>query len=179
MASSKSEQLKTLYQSYAHEFPEVKSIRASELHAELEEDKDSSKIILIDVRTAEEQKVSRLPGNVLTKEEFEICKQRYLNSPLVTYCTAGVRSGRYAKVLQEEGFKNVRNFEGSILAWTQAGYPLVTPDQEATKQVHVCAEQWALQGDDYKPVWFSGLKGALLAVGGWGSNIWKKAFGKK
>ncbi len=37
---------------------QVKSIRASELYAELEKDKDSSKIILIDVRTAEEQKVS-------------------------------------------------------------------------------------------------------------------------
>ncbi|KAK9909811.1 hypothetical protein WJX75_007762 [Coccomyxa subellipsoidea] len=178
MASSKSEQLQTLFQKYSQsEFPEVKSIRVSELHQLLEDKKDSD-VLLIDVRTPEEQEVSRLPGHVLTQKEFETCKQHYLNSPLVTYCTAGVRSGRYAKVLQQEGFTNVCNLEGSILAWTQAGYPLVTANQEPTKQVHVCGKQWALQGEGYEPVWFKGAKGALIALGDWGSRLFNSAFRK-
>ena len=40
--------------------------------------------------------------------------------------TAGLRSGRYAEGLLKEGFTDVRNLEGSILAWVIASSDLGT-----------------------------------------------------
>ena len=37
---------------------------------------------------------------------------------------------------------------------TQEGFPLVTGDQESTKDVHVFSRSWALQGDGYTPHFF-------------------------
>ena len=36
---------------------------------------------------------------------------------LLCCSTAGLRSGKYAEGLLKEGFTDVRNLEGSILAW--------------------------------------------------------------
>ena len=73
---------------------------------------------------------------------------------VVPFCTVGYRSAQYCRQLHAEGLR-ARNLEGSILAWTQAGYELVTrPAQEATARVHVFGKQWALQGEGYEPVMF-------------------------
>ena len=44
---------------------------------------------------------------------------------------------------------------------TQAGLPLVTLDRQATKQVHVFGNTWALQGNDYRAVAFKPAKATL------------------
>jgi hypothetical protein len=99
MASSKSEQLQTLFQKYSQsEFPEVlqlshsnfflnkeciasfpnqyvvqvKSIRVSELHQLLEDKKDSD-VLLIDVRTPEEQEVSSFHVLLSNPNAFMVC----------------------------------------------------------------------------------------------------------
>lgn len=97
------------------------------------------RIVLVDVRTPEEQTVSMIPG-ALSREAFEAevlpslagdgPKATELKGALVVpYCTVGYRSGLYAQELvQKHGLnpQNVRNGEGVIM-WTFDGGALVRP----------------------------------------------------
>lgn len=114
-------------------------------------------VVLVDVRTVDEYTVSQIPGS-LTIEEFEAEQDKFLKqgTKVVAYCTVGYRSLQYAQKLQEKGF-DAANLEGSILAWTHEGLPLVTRDGDEeipSTKVHVFAEKWALHGDGYEPVTF-------------------------
>lgn len=83
--SASAAKLATLYQGFTNQFTNVKSVTAAQLHTELQ-DPDGKKITLIDVRTPEEQRVSRLPGSVLSKDAFEERSSSIAKSAaLVTY----------------------------------------------------------------------------------------------
>lgn len=104
------------------------------------------KVILIDVRTSDEQRVSMIPG-ALSKDTFEADVLPALSqdagtarpesdapgstqqaAPLVVpYCTVGYRSGMYCRELTgTHKLSNVRNGEG-IIMWTFDGGSLVQP----------------------------------------------------
>lgn len=116
--SESAAKLTTLYGDFVKQFPDVRGVTARQLNEELQSPSGKD-IILVDVRTPDEQKVSRLPGNVINSDSFESTNTAKA-TPLVTYCTAGLRSGKYAAQLQKKGFTDVRNLEGSILAWVSA-----------------------------------------------------------
>jgi len=142
-------------------FPEVEDITAEELHKLLEDDPGA--VVLVDVRTPEERQVSQIPGRVLSPAAFDAQKAELKGTTAVCYCTAGMRSGKHAAKLQKEGVK-VKNLKGSIIAWTQHGYPLVEGDggKKGTTRVHTFGAHWANQmGDGYKLQYFSAAKGAL------------------
>lgn len=114
-------------------------------------------ITLIDTRSNEEQDVSTIPGS-LTMEEFERREKELSNTKIIAYCTIGFRSSQYAGELRKRGL-DASNLEGSILAWTHEGLPLVTKDKTSgqevpSKKVHVFGDQWKLQGEGYEPVTF-------------------------
>lgn len=139
--------IEALYQKYQRKFPRVEGITASQLMEELETGRD---LVLVDVRKPEEQAVSMIPG-ALTQAQFEEQAAALAGKTVVTYCTAGYRSGLYAKKIHQQGWQ-VLNLEGSILSWTHVGGPLV--DSEGpTKQVHVYSADWSLESSDYDPVW--------------------------
>lgn len=133
-----------LYRNYAKAFPDVKSITAEKLLASLDG------FVLIDVREPKEQAVSMLPG-AITKEAYEADAETYAGKPVVTYCTIGYRSGMYARELTKRGV-DVANLEGSLLAWTHAGGPLVRRG-EPTRELHVYGRQWDLAAVGYHGVW--------------------------
>ncbi|MEO8893660.1 MAG: rhodanese-like domain-containing protein [Coleofasciculaceae cyanobacterium] len=69
-------------------------------------------------------------GYLLPSEEI-IAKLKNLeittDTPIVTYCTGGVRSGFFVAVLTKLGFTNVKNYAGSMWEWSAAvayQYPL-------------------------------------------------------
>ena len=47
------------------------------------------------------------------------------DAPVIVYCRSGRRSGIAQGVLVEDGYSNIRNLEGGILAWGEAGLPIV------------------------------------------------------
>ena len=144
----KRERIESLYLKYQRKFPEVAGVTASELKEELEE---GHQLLLVDVRKPEEQAISMIPG-AITQNEFEQDQESFRGQPIITYCTAGYRSGLYAKKLQKKGWE-VRNLEGSLLAWTHAGGPLADSSGEPTRRVHVYSADWSLEASDYDPVW--------------------------
>ena len=143
----KQEKIASLYQKYTRKFPQVQGISAADLMAELETDRD---LLLVDVRKPEEQAVSMIPGAV-TQREFEARRESFDGRRVVTYCTAGYRSGLYAKKLQKKGW-DVLNLEGSLLSWTHEGGPLVD-DEGPTLRIHVYSQDWSLEAEGYEPVW--------------------------
>lgn len=69
-------------------------------------------------------------GYLLPREQL-IAKLNQLgieyNTPVVTYCTGGVRSGFFVAVLADLGFIDVKNYPGSMWEWSSApctNYPL-------------------------------------------------------
>jgi len=91
-------------------------------------------IVIVDCRSKEETAVSMIPG-AITKESYEKDIATYDGQPVIVYCLSGGRSGLFAKRLAGEGI-DVKNYQGSIIAWVQAKQDLVTPAGEPTKRVH-------------------------------------------
>ena len=105
---------------------------------------------IVDARTRPERHVSIIP-RALNKEAFEAHRDEYAEGPILVYCTAGCRSGAYAKELRERGL-NAFNLRGGVLAWALNGGPLVEPNGEPTVRVHVHGERWNVLPPGYEAV---------------------------
>jgi rhodanese-related sulfurtransferase len=81
---------------------------------------------LVDVREpvehAEEHVVGArlIPLGEIEHRSHEITRDQ----PLVIMCRSGKRGGQAVAKLQAQGFSNVRNLEGGLLAWKEAGQPV-------------------------------------------------------
>jgi 3-mercaptopyruvate sulfurtransferase SseA len=71
-------------------------------------------------------------------------------TPLVTYCSVGYRSGALATKLRAAGFTSVRNLEGSIFQWANEHRSLVREDKPVAT-VHPYSGLWGrLLNDDVR-----------------------------
>jgi rSAM/selenodomain-associated transferase 2/rSAM/selenodomain-associated transferase 1 len=108
--------------------------------------------VLVDVRTDAERGVSIIPG-AISAHEYERTISEHSGKSVICYCTVGYRSADYAQKLKIRGI-TVSSFNGSIVAWCQAGRKLTTPDGHETTQVHVYGPQWDLVPPEYQSVRF-------------------------
>jgi len=82
---------------------------------------------ILDVRTAVEWRKSRIAGALnipvteLGSRVGEIPFGR--DEPIVAICLSAHRSIPAVRLLQQEGYKDVRQLRGGMLAWWQAGLP--------------------------------------------------------
>jgi rhodanese-related sulfurtransferase len=81
--------------------------------------------LLVDVRESNEFTTARIPGAVLMPlSEFQTSYQRLpKDRPLFMHCAAGKRSLVAAELLKRNGYEDVANVEGGIIAWQKAGHP--------------------------------------------------------
>ena len=125
-------------------FPQVAQLSTDSLHTWLEESKTAERPLLLDVREKEEYGVSHLKDAVsaLTKEEaLQALEGVAPDRPVVLYCSVGYRSSEMAGFLQQRGFKQVYNLEGSIFAWANEGRPVYRGD-ERVLEVHPYDRVW-------------------------------------
>ncbi|MCL4835279.1 MAG: rhodanese-like domain-containing protein [Caldilineaceae bacterium] len=86
--------------------------------------KDRADVLVFDVREQWEYDEKHIPGvqlipmNTVPARLSEIPKD---NEVIVT-CLSGNRSGQVVEFLRQQGFTNVHNMTGGILAWEAAGY---------------------------------------------------------
>jgi rhodanese-related sulfurtransferase len=132
-----------LKKSLRHKFPKVEWISTSEL-ADWLANKRRLAPVLLDVRTPEEWNVSHLPdarrvdpGASAETAAAGLSK----DTPIVTYCAVGYRSGETADRLRAAGFTKVRNLEGSIFQWANEHRPLVRGEKRVS-QVHPYNTFW-------------------------------------
>jgi len=107
--------------------------------------------ILVDVRSPAEQQVSMIPG-AITVAEFEKNKHKYKNKIVITYCTIGYRSGRFAGQLIKENF-NAFNLEGSLLGWVHTNGQLLDAKGRPTKKLHIYSKGWNYLPKGFIPVY--------------------------
>ena len=115
---------------------------AEEKAAQAGEQPPAADFVLVDVRSDKEINVSVIPG-AITKAEYEKNAAKHRDKLIIPYCTVGGRSGAYAKQLAGQGVK-VKNYEGSILKWVDAGLPLVTLDGQPTNRVHTYSNRYRI-----------------------------------
>lgn len=125
------------------DFPGVEHVSVDELNQRLQSGAQS-RLVLLDVREEAEYAVSHLPGAIRVSPGSEVSE--YIDSldpstPIVTYCSVGYRSSELAEKLEQRGFTDVENLEGSIFEWANHGYR-VERDGEEVYEVHPFDEQW-------------------------------------
>ena len=121
------------------------TITAAQIRDFQNDEQSKDQIVVVDVRSKDETDVSVIPG-ALTQSEFEESASEHMGKTIVVYCTIGVRSGRYASKLIQEGW-DARNYEGSILDWCENKFPLATYDGKATKRVHTFSHRYSVAGE--------------------------------
>ena len=135
-----------MYEDYKKSFPEVQDVTPQ---AAMELMK-TSKVVFVDVREEEEQKVSMLPGGV-TEKEFKRNLDKYRDSVVIGYCTISYRSGKLASKLRRDGII-MANLKGGMLAWVLEGGKVFDARGE-TKRIHVYAKTWNYAPEGYEAVW--------------------------
>lgn len=101
----------------------IGSMTVQELKEKLDNNED---LILIDVREQnewDEAHIDQAQFLPLSNFQEEMGKLNDKDKTIVCQCRSGKRSLNAALMLQGEGFENLFNLEGGIMAWTEAGYP--------------------------------------------------------
>ena len=82
---------------------------------------------IVDVRLDTEFNTSHIPGaiNVCACDPDNMLRELDPNDEILVYCRSGLRSAATMKFLNENGFSKVYNLVGGIVAWENAGYPVV------------------------------------------------------
>jgi len=84
-------------------------------------------IHLVDIRSENEVRgggidgAIHIPMHLLPIRAHELPKDK----PVVLYCHSGARSSQACAFLSQNGFDNMHNLNGGILAWARAGKPIV------------------------------------------------------
>lgn len=102
----------------------VSTERGASIQAEADED-----LIVLDVRTPEEFAAGHLEGAILVDfydDDFvDQLSELDPNRPYLMYCRSGNRSGQTAEIMKDLGFTDVADVDGGIVAWSDAGLPVV------------------------------------------------------
>ncbi|MCC6586530.1 MAG: molybdopterin-synthase adenylyltransferase MoeB [Bryobacterales bacterium] len=83
--------------------------------------------VLVDVREPHEFQIGRIPGSRLIPlgELPKRMNELNVGDEIVVHCKSGMRSAKAQTLLQQSGFKNVKNLKGGILAWSDKVDPSV------------------------------------------------------
>lgn len=93
--------------------------------------------LVVDVRTDKEFNdghildAVHLPLGVLQNRLGEI--EAFKNQPIVVACRSGARSSQACGILNSQGFAQVYNLSGGVLAWQSANMPLTTAKSKPPK----------------------------------------------
>ena len=112
------------YEQFCGITPEVKDeakgieeLNAIQLKAELDEGRE---LFLLDVRNPMEREICCLEGSHLIPLDQLMNRIHELDSAhdTVVYCRSGARSAQAIQMMQQAGFRKLRNLRGGILAWS-------------------------------------------------------------
>lgn len=99
----------------------MKEITVEELKAKIDNHEDFQ---LIDVREEFEYDTSNIDGQNIPLAEVLLEKDKIAtDKPVIVQCRSGKRSAQAISLLENEGFDNLYNLKGGILAWRDTYAP--------------------------------------------------------
>ena len=103
--------------------------------------------LLLDTRKKREFEVSHLSGAIWSGyRTFDLKDfQKEVPSketPIIVYCSVGVRSENIGEKLLKAGYSDVKNLYGGIFEWKNQGYPVYTANGQPTEKVHAYNKRW-------------------------------------
>ncbi|MEO0493773.1 MAG: rhodanese-like domain-containing protein [Actinomycetota bacterium] len=109
--------------------PGIRLVDAADGAATLADPPDD--LVILDVRTPDEFAEGHIDGAIMI-DFYEADFSARLTEldpdvPYLIYCRSGNRSGQTRAILADLGFSDVADVDGGVLAWADAGLPLVTP----------------------------------------------------
>ncbi|MHC2990486.1 rhodanese [Pontibacter sp. HJ8] len=125
---------------YNHNVP---VITPAQLGAALQQ---KSHPVLLDTRSEEEYNVSHIAGARLVEyDNFDPSRLKDVpkDTPLVVYCSVGLRSERVGEKLKKAGYTNVTNLYGGLFEWVNQGQPVYN-SQGKTDKVHAFSKSWGV-----------------------------------
>lgn len=88
----------------------------------------SEKLLVIDVRSAEDFAKGHVPGAINLAHDTITGREPVLsgwtNEAVVLYCHSGRRSGIAAKVLKKQGYMKLEHLQGDYPGWEKSGRPV-------------------------------------------------------
>ncbi len=88
--------------------------------------RDRADVVVIDVREDWEYNSGHIPGAVwlplgeIPNRLDEIPRDK----TVIAVCRSGNRSSQATNFLRQQGFQNIHNMQGGMIAWDQAGYTI-------------------------------------------------------
>lgn len=91
-------------------------------------DISSEEIVLLDVRSKEEFESGSIKDSVNIPHEDLLSDialvSQYKTKKVVVYCRSGRRAELVINELEKNGFLDIIDIDGDIMAWSQSNYPL-------------------------------------------------------
>ena len=108
----------------------------------------NNKVTILDSRELKEYQVSHIESAILVGYDtfsMETVSDFISNmeTPIVVYCTLGIRSEMIAAKLQKAGYKNVKNLYGGICEWKNKKYKVIDSTQNTTNNIHTFSKEWS------------------------------------
>ena len=121
--------------------------RESVPYISVEELNSTNGQVSLDTRTKDEYIVSHLQGaEWVGYKKFDIRKVQEAypdkNTPMVVYCSVGVRSENIGEKLLKAGYTDVKNLYGGIFEWKNKDFLVYTPEGKTTEKVHAYGRRW-------------------------------------
>lgn len=115
---------------------------------ELKMHQHQGSVILFDSRERNEFDVSHIPSaSYIGYNDFSIenISEAFPDNetPIVVYCTVGIRSEMIAKKLIDAGYTNVQNLYGGICEWKNHQYKIIDSTNNETENVHTYSKLWS------------------------------------
>lgn len=109
--------------------------------------KKPNKLVLLDAREKKEFEVSHLKNARWVGYDtftMDAVKPLSKDTPIVIYCSIGVRSEKIGEKLKMAGYQNVRNLYGSIFEWVNQGNTVYDLTEKPTRKVHAYDKKWGI-----------------------------------
>ncbi len=105
-------------------------------------------VVVLDARESNEYSISHIP-NATYVGYSEFSPEEALkaipnkSTPIVVYCSLGIRSEDIGEKLKKAGYENVKNLYGGIFEWKNKEFPVVNRFEKETDSVHTCTKLWS------------------------------------
>jgi len=116
-------------------------------YVKVDEITSTKDIMILDTRKREEFAVSHIKnaiwvGHKAFEQESLVKKIPSKDTPIVVYCSIGVRSEDIGEKLQKAGYTNVKNLYGGIFEWKNQGNAVFNTKHIETDSVHTFNKEW-------------------------------------